>query len=212
MLIRLSPTNVTNSGVIEVNCPHCSHVGSFEPINGIGDVRGNVNNDGVNKNFYLGIRRCPRQKCNGQLFFQNVAGEIETFPSQKIEFKTDLIPRNIVNAFDEALICESVKCYSASAIMVRKTLELVCEERNAKGDKLFDRLKSLKSEVTLPEQLFKAMENLRVLGNDAAHVELKHFDKITKDELDVAIDLTKEILKSIYQLDSIVERLEALKK
>ena len=64
----------------------------------------------------------------------------------------------------------------------------------------------------MPQSLLSALDDLRLLGNDAAHIEAKTFDAIGEEELDVAIELTKEILKSVYQLDDLLARLRALKK
>ncbi|MFZ1459077.1 MAG: DUF4145 domain-containing protein [Candidatus Saccharimonadales bacterium] len=129
-----------------------------------------------------------------------------------IDFNNDSIPEPISQNFEEALLCEANECYIASAIMVRKTLEMICDDRGANGSNLVARIKALRNQVTLPDALFDAMDNLRLLGNDAAHLELKEFDEIGEDELEVAIELTKEILKAIYQLDSIVSKLKTLKK
>ena len=192
-------------------CPHCGRNGSLEGV-GVNDVVGVNNVAGEQAWFRLGIRKCPAADCGGQLFFQTLDNETTTFPALMVDFNPDAIPEPIKDTFKEALECESIGCYTASAIMVRKTLEMVCEERGATGSKLVDRLKSLQSQVSLPTQLFDAMDNLRLLGNDAAHVELKDFDRIGKDELEVAIDLTKEILKGLYQLESIVNRLVAMRK
>lgn len=209
--ITVDPQNQSQPDILAARCPHCGHDASFEGV-GPHDINGQNNIEGVMTHFKLGIRRCPRAECHGQLFFQTFGAETMTFPALVIDFIPDDIPKPIGDTFQEALQCEAIGCYTASAIMVRKTLEMICEERSATGDKLIDRLKSLKTQVSLPTQLFDAMDNLRLLGNDAAHVELKDFDKIGKDELSVAIDLTKEVLKSLYQLDSIVNRLKAMKK
>lgn len=64
----------------------------------------------------------------------------------------------------------------------------------------------------IPEDLFSALDELRLLGNDAAHIEAKTYDEVGPEEIDVAVQLTKEILKAVYQLDSLVGRLRALKK
>ena len=50
------------------------------------------------------------------------------------------------------------------------------------------------------------------MGNDAAHLEAKTYDEIGQEEIEVALELTKEILKAVYQLDSLVKKLRALKK
>jgi len=60
--------------------------------------------------------------------------------------------------------------------------------------------------------LLEAADELRLLGNDAAHIEAKTYDAIEAEEVEVAIDLAKELLKSVYQYGSLVNRLRALKK
>jgi hypothetical protein len=55
------------------------------------------------------------------------------------------------------------------------------------------------------------MDELRLLGNDATHVEAKLYDQIGEPQVAIALELTKEILKGIYQLDSLVKRLQSLK-
>ena len=96
--------------------------------------------------------------------------------------------------------------------MVRRLLEELCEDSGATGKNLFERLKSLKSKVTLPEELFDAMDALKALGNDAAHIESKAYDQIGAEEAELSIELGKEILKARYQLKGIVDRLKAKKK
>ena len=56
------------------------------------------------------------------------------------------------------------------------------------------------------------MHELRLLGNDAAHIEANTFEQIGKEELEISIDFTKEILKAVYQYESLLERLRSLKK
>ena len=56
------------------------------------------------------------------------------------------------------------------------------------------------------------MQELRLLGNDAAHIEADTFEKIGKDELEISIEFTKEILKAVYQYESLLEKLRSLKK
>jgi hypothetical protein len=99
----------------------------------------------------------------------------------------------------------------ASAIMVRRCLEELCEERGATGSNLKERIGNLRSSVLLPSELFEAMEELRLLGNDAAHIEAKVYDQVGEAEVSLAIELTEEILKSVYQLDTLVKKLQGLK-
>ena len=63
----------------------------------------------------------------------------------------------------------------------------------------------------IPQELLDGLDDLRILGNDAAHVEAKVYKQIGKEELDVAIEFAKEVLKAVYQYTSLLGRLKALK-
>jgi hypothetical protein len=96
-------------------------------------------------------------------------------------------------------------------MMVRRLLEEICAENSASGQNLHNRLAALKSLVVLPQPLFEAMNELKALGNDAAHVEAKAYDNIGREEAEDSIELAKEILKALYQLKGLVARLPARK-
>jgi Domain of unknown function (DUF4145) len=155
----------------------------------------------------------PRRVC-GQLIF--IVGShrgkvIESFPEESIDFDSTDIPAPVLAAFQEAVVCHAHGCYKASAIMVRKTLEEVCAERKAEGHNLAERLEDLRGKISLPKEMLDALHSLRLLGNDAAHVELKDFDAVDKEKVEVALDVGKEILKAAYQYKTIMGRLNALK-
>jgi hypothetical protein len=190
---------------LALRCPHCSQNGTFDPIQNIPDVKV--------QQHWLGIRVCPNPVCRGQLFFiSNDAYQIEkSFPALRIDFSTDGIPDRIRKTLSEAITCHAEGCYVAAAIMVRRCLEELCEDRSATGQDLKSRIAALRAKVILPNELFDAMDELRLLGNDATHVEAKLYDQIGEPQVAIALELTKEILKGIYQLDSLVKRLQSLK-
>jgi hypothetical protein len=95
---------------------------------------------------------------------------------------------------------------------VRRLLEELCEDKNASGNDLKARIASLKTSVLIPQELLDAADELRILGNDAAHVEAKAYDAIGPKEASLAIELAKELLKAVYQYSALVSRLKALKK
>jgi hypothetical protein len=66
--------------------------------------------------------------------------------------------------------------------------------------------------IVVPQDLFVAADELRILGNDAAHVEAKAYDAIGTNEASLAIQLAKELLKAVYQYSALVDKLKALKK
>jgi hypothetical protein len=137
---------------------------------------------------------------------------VVAFPAETIDFDASDLPESVVRALEEAITCHANGCFTAAAIMVRKTLEVVCDDREATGSNLYERLQDLGDKVVLPQAMLRGLQNLRLLGNDAAHIESQVYNQVGREEVEVAIDVTKEILKATYQYESIMGRLDALKR
>lgn len=210
MYIKAKKTQTTSNMAVVTKCPICGNGGTFDPLLPQ-DLF--IHDEGARKWYTVGHRACPNTACMAYLFFcKERSGSLVTFPSLRIDFKTENIPERIRSSLHEAITCHAEGCYMASAIMVRRTLEELCKDKSSTGDNLKKRIKNLKTIVVLPSKLFEALDELRLLGNDAAHIESKQYDQIGKDEVDIAIELTKEILKSVYQMETLVARLKSLKK
>ncbi len=70
----------------------------------------------------------------------------------------------------------------------------------AKGENLRARLEQLGKSVVLPKELVLAATELRLLGNDAAHVESKDYEAVGQEEVELAVEFAREILKGVYQV------------
>ena len=201
-------SNVSSGGgpVIAIRCPNCGHNGTFK----------NLGQDIYEQNLdlWFGQRKCPNPKCKGHIFFiSDPKSNVQrTYPSDTISFEKTGVPAPILNAFQEAITCHSNQCFTASAIMIRKTLEVICDDRQATGKNLKSRLQDLGGKIMIPKELVEGMDELRLLGNDAAHIEAKTFDQTGKDEIEISIEFTKEILKAVYQYDDLLSKLRKLKK
>lgn len=206
MIFKLDNVSATGANTkISTRCPHCGHNGTFET----------VGNDAGKPGRTFGLRRCPNSNCLGHLFFvynTQTNAIIITYPSDTIPFDKENIPDKVLNAFHEAIISHSNSCFISSAIMLRKTLEEICLNRGATGKNLYSRLEDLGSKIIIPKELIEGMQELRLLGNDAAHIESNTFNEIGKNEVEVSIEFTKEILKAVYQYESLLGRLRSLKK
>lgn len=216
MQLKLENTSPTPAVFnIAISCPHCSHNGTFEQI-GVNDIT--TFTDTIKGREILnsiGLRKCPNKNCHGYLFYigdNKTKSILLTYPSEAIPFNKDGIPVPILNAFTEAIKCHSGQCYIASAIMIRKTLEEVCFERGSKGDNLKKKLTDLGQKILIPRELIEGMDELRLLGNDAAHLEARVFNEIGDEEIRVSIYFTQEILKAVYQYENLLQKLRALKK
>jgi len=164
--------------------------------------------------FRIGIRQCPNLECQGfvMVISSTSSHYLYVIPPQLISFRINGIPPKLVESMKEAVAVHSVEAYRASSLMVRRTLELLCEEKKATGKNLLERIKNLAQFAVLSPALLSAADHLRILGNDAAHVEAKDYDSIGKEHSEAAIELAKEILKAVYQHDDLVARLKALKR
>jgi len=206
MYVRLVGEGIGGGYRYSIRCPNCGQIGTFESIQNVQDLHVSGH--------WLSLRRCPNEPCRAGVFV--VANDnqqiLRTYPPTRIDFDTTKIPARILKTFTEAITCHAEKCYVAAAILIRRTLEELCEDRGAQGNTLKDRINALRTKIVVPNELFQAMDELRLLGNDAAHVEAKVYDAIGENEIELGIALTKEVHKAVYQLDDLVTRLRALKK
>ncbi len=198
-----------SSATVSIRCPACKQRGTFERIPNINDLRLTGHHPPV----VVGQRRCPNPDCYAHLFFASQGDEtLVSYPAERIDFDTTNVPATVVEAFEEAITCHANQCYVAAAIMVRKTLEELCRDRGATGPSLKERIKQLGTTVVLPQELLDGLDDLRLLGNDAAHIESREYDTVGKEEVEVGMELAKEVLKAVYQYSALLTRLRALKK
>lgn len=195
---------VSNINPIPGRCPHCGRevilVGSAQDVS-------------IGEGFIVGHRACPNAECKGHMFVVQKGGVvIKSYPPMTLDFNPAEIPDPIRKSFEEAITCHANGLFVAAAIMVRRTLEEICAQQESTGKDLNERIKGLRERVTMPTALLEGMNELRLLGNDAVHIESKTYEEIEEEELELAIQITKEILKALYQLDGLVRKLQERKK
>jgi hypothetical protein len=199
---------------VSIRCPHCRELGSFNSLGGAKAYQKGGKfgpNTGVQA-YFASIRTCPNMSCKGLVFvIEGPEGVAEIEPPQLLDFNPDNLPTRLLQTLREAIACHGAGAYRAAAMMVRRLLEEICDDNKASGATLHQRLASLKSAIVLPEPLFDAMNELKALGNDAAHVEAKAYDNIGAAEAEDSIELAKEIVKALYQLKGLIARLQARK-
>jgi len=199
--------NKHQASQVSLRCPSCHQQGTFEPVD-LADLWIEV--DQVK----LGQRRCPNPACFAHLFvvIGPTGGLVAAYPPERIDFDATNLPTEVLKALEEAITCHANECYTAAAIMVRKSMEELCRDRNAQGANLKDRIKDLGTKIVIPKELFDGLDDIRLLGNDAAHVESQVFEQVGPDEVEIGMEFTKEVLKAVYQYTALLARLQALKK
>lgn len=218
--LSISGQNVgtTHAQIVNLRCPHCHRNGAFHGVQAE-DVSWTQSLTAEQKHLNrvavlcAGVRRCPNPECLGPVFVVLNGSQLyRIYPPEIIEFDGDGIPDTVKSCMEEAILSHASGCYRAAALMVRRTLEEMCNERGSKGSNLKERIDGLKGHIVIPEGLFTGAHELRFLGNDAAHIEATAYENVGKEETSVAIDLAKELLRATYQAASLVKRLQALKK
>jgi hypothetical protein len=210
--MRIGPISgvrdVKQAPPLNLRCPECRRDVTFESL-GWHDIQ-MVTPGGY---VYAGQRKCGNPVCRSHLFvvLDGDHSVLTSYPPETLDFDATDIPPKVVAAFEEAIKCHAQQCYVASAIMVRKTLEELCADREATDNTLHDKIESLGKLVILPPAFLVGLHDLRLLGNDAAHLESRVYEDIGQEEVEVAVAVTKEVLKATYQYDGIMGSLAALK-
>jgi hypothetical protein len=218
--VHIRPPNSLAVGVSSfvpnLRCPHCMHMGAFTAVTP-NDAQ--VNNVVVKNNTptgigasTVGIRVCPNHECRGLVLVVIDKQGVIALPNEVLDFDSTDIPSTIAASLEEAIKCHSAQCYKAAALMVRRVLEELCEDNGATGNNLKERIASMSTKVVIPQTLLQAADHLRLLGNDAAHIEAKTYQSIGEPEVRLSIDLTKELLKGAYQYKGLLGRLTSLQK
>ena len=110
---------------------------------------------------------------------------------------------------------QRVKNISANAygVLLGRVLELVCEDRQAKGDSLHKKLQDLSTRGEIPAKLVDVARSLKDLRNVGAHALLGN---LTAGEVPMLEDLTRAILEYVYSAPALaeaaVERFNALRR
>lgn len=122
------------------------------------------------------------------------------------------LPEAIQKAYDAANKVKAIDV-NAYGVLIGRVLELICEDRNAEGKFLGERLADLAAKGEIPEKLVGVANSLRNLRNIGAHATL---GELTPGEIPILDNLCRAILEYVYSAPYLVaqaeKRVEALKK
>lgn len=114
------------------------------------------------------------------------------------------VPNNVRAAYEEAL---KVKQHSANAFanQIRKALEAVCNDREAKGDNLHNMLGNLEGRGEIPSQLGEMTDLIRMVGNAGSHADRFEVDYRFVEPID---DFFQTAVRYIYELSNQIEQVQ----
>lgn len=104
------------------------------------------------------------------------------------------LPAKIERAYEAALRVRRVDA-NAYGVLIGRVLEMVVEDRIAKGKNLYARLNDLADRGEIPAKLARAANSLRRFRNIGAHASL---GELTSAELPIVDDLCRALLQYVY--------------
>ncbi|MCL1089634.1 DUF4145 domain-containing protein [Shewanella profunda] len=161
---------------------------------------------------------CPA--CKGISFISGYWHEYihdETGPDYELLYpaKAKLIrglPPGIAKSFEAAQKVKPIDT-NAFAVLLGRVLDMVCIDKKANGDSLFNRLKDIADKGIMPQQLADMAHQLRQLRNIGAHADL---GELTDAEIPILESLSNAILEYVYSAPALVQlvqsKIDALKE
>ena len=131
-----------------------------------------------------------------RVYPNRIAGRSELDGSQ-------LLPHATYRVYEETLAAISNHQPVLAGIGIRAIVETICKERSANGKDLKEKIDDLASTGVITNDGAKILHSLRFMGNSAAHEVKAH----SNDELITALDVAEYLLKGVYILPKLAEKL-----
>ena len=105
------------------------------------------------------------------------------------------VPLAISQAINEAELSNGIGAFNACAVMLRRAVHNLCEDKGANGKDLFAQLADLKSKQIITPDLWTWAEELRVLGRNGAHPE---WPDVSRGDAEYGLKFIGEIVRFVY--------------
>ena len=114
------------------------------------------------------------------------------------------VPKSVHSAFSVALKAQHVDD-ALCLISLRRTLEIICKDKQAKGNNLVAMIQDLTDKSIFPPIINKASDILRILGNEAAHGDTIEYDWSIVKEM---VNFTQIIIEYVYVVPFRIENIK----
>lgn len=148
------------------------------------------------------IAFCP--KCGGVFLHVAATSEPSDLPYEAMLFPTSNrrdvsgLPEPVRRAFLSAQSCFDTGNFEPCAVMSRKCIEAVCVFLGVTEGSLAKRLRTLRDSGRIWPKLYEWADQLRLVGNDAAHdLDIR----ISKQDAVDGMDFVEAILLNVFELE-----------
>lgn len=154
------------------------------------------------------IFECP--VCSKPVIISEYAFDaIDEEPTYTVEYpaitvSSEGVPKEIYTAYESAVRTKGID-YAICLLSLRRVLEMICKEKDAKGHNLEKKIDDLIEKKVLPPMIGDACWIIRQMGNDAAHA-----DKIDvySGEVDQIIKYVATIIDYLYAMPNRVAKMK----
>jgi len=192
-------------------CGHCGNSSPMEVVSHYSQVSDKGDGaDSYDCGDIFDILLCPA--CNKiilRTYFYHEYMESEKDTSSTILYPVSRdsllgLPAKVEKAYLAALKVRNVDV-NAYGVLIGRVLELICEDRFAKGKDLNEKLKDLSAKGEIPDKLVNVAVSLRKFRNIGAHPSV---GELTIREIPLLDDLCRAILEYVYSAPHLVKKAE----
>jgi transcriptional regulator of aromatic amino acid metabolism len=120
------------------------------------------------------------------------------------------LPKRVREDLSELDTCMNLKLVIASGIMLRRTLEDICHSKDSTLDgDLYNRINTLLKNY---QDLRLIAHEIRILGNEMAHIVSKHYDEIKMPEIMIARNFIDTLNHVLFIVPAQIKKLGGSKK
>lgn len=105
------------------------------------------------------------------------------------------VPKPVKLAMIEAEKSLAVGAHNACGTMARRAIHSLCQDKKATGADLHKKLKSLRENGTITEDIWEWASDLRIIGRDGAHPE---WPEVSPEDAEYAVTFLHEIIRYVY--------------
>lgn len=145
-----------------------------------------------------------------------INGEIEQLYESQIIYPENRmilseVPKEVASAFESALKIKKIDS-QICLISLRRTLELICKDKDARGRTLEAKINDLILNNIFPKDLENAFSVIREYGNSGAHSQIN----LTDSQLNELISILYSVIDYLYIIPrksvKMKERLDEIKE
>jgi Domain of unknown function (DUF4145) len=114
------------------------------------------------------------------------------------------LPEGLNKAYKAAQNVKNVDP-NAYAVLLGRLLDKICIDKNAIGNTLNDKIKSLAKNGVIPEQISRIALGVKDFRNIGAHADL---GELSDNEISIVEELINVIIEYIYEAPSMIQKVE----